>query len=411
MHPWTNYPAATLFLLFLVSLELFACDSERGDQERRVSSALAPESRLESPSPEIVIGAATSAVSTRSERAPKPSLSDPPDTPTEAFELLPPEPPTQWVACDERGFVHLTSEGFRAYRNVDFRLMADVHLPQLSNVVALAGGTYLLLGKRGVYRYYHGQKKPRAFARVPQIGPSQLWPDPQNVNQFWLRYARDDALHLYNLEEEAAIAERLLDEQLDLAPRHIEVNLGQPRPLPGLKGGPFTFLADGDAFYTVPSGLRRVSKTRSRDFALPLPGKIVQLHRDHRSDRYLVANDRGLLVQMEMSRGNPQRASVDLGGLPFGIVGREDVVAAIIVRQGQGRARSWQLKVFRQFKLQASWELRDDPGMQGDWVSRVSADRGICLFPHKPWLLMGGRDGVVVYDYRTSKSRFATLPE
>ncbi len=323
-----------------------------------------------------------------------------PDASTEAFDFLPPDPPDQLLACDDRGFVQLGYDRMRAFRTLDFKILADVAIDEPRAVAALAGNSYLIVARAGVHRYYHGQKRPRGFAKVPLLGPSQLLPHPEDIQRFYLRYARGNALHLFDLSDKDP--EPISDEQLDLVPRPLGLQLGKPIELAGFDQRAFTLLRNGDPLYSAATGLVRLSN-QPQPLAPPkLDGRLTQLAAADRLDRYWAFNERGQGVQMELSRGDPIRQRIDLGGLPYAVEVQGRVTAAVVLTLSGGESshRVWKLKVMEKGKPLAEWSLPDRAGHRGSWVQRVLGNRDLCLFPHKPWVLLGGRDSLTIYDYR-----------
>jgi hypothetical protein len=333
-----------------------------------------------------------------------------PDAGEDKFGLLPAQPDDQLLSCDERGFVRLTHDGMEAYSAHDLRRIANQHIPSSRGVVALGGGTHLILARDRVYRYFHGQTQARSFSKVPVLGPTQVFSDPSDVNRFTLRYLRDDALHLYTLDpatQERRAQAGLDAVQLGLQPIESRLTLGEVSPLESFDGQLLTRLRDGSWLYTSSNGLMRKTQSAAASVAAPkIQSELALLLPDERLDRYWALSQSGEAALMEFSRGAPRVRRIELGGMPYAATQRVETLAAIVVEAGSAGGRNWSLKVYERERLRAVFRLPDAAGALGDRIQRALANRDLCLFPGRPWVLVGGRDGVTLFDFRARRQIF-----
>lgn len=320
--------------------------------------------------------------------APTPAQTTAPSVP-----LLPsysPDIPPQLLFCDHKGFGRLTADAFEYYAVDDLRRLAKIDVPGSHNLIALMGNTSLVVARDHVYRYYHGQTEAVRFARIPILGPLQLWPDEQDIDSFWVRYLRDPDLHHFTLPKQGS-------EGLDSS-----VNFSQPKALPGFDGRRFVLLADGSALYSTADELvyasprqpRRIPLTRFED---PIAAALAS----SRLDRIWVLTQAGTAALIELSRGLPERLRLNLAGTPLGFDARKKALA--VVSAEQGTPTQHRLEVYEGKELRFSRPL---PVLEADAQGRVPREvdnRSVCLFTERPWVLVGGRQVLQLFDYASGE--------
>jgi hypothetical protein len=312
---------------------------------------------------------------------------------------LPPAPPDiepQLLACGKRGFVRLTHDGFEAYATSPPKRVARAPLDQPRNVIQLAGDSSLVIARSGVFRYYHGEKAARRFTRIPILGPLQAWSDPQNIDGFWVRYLRDPALHHFTLEDDAPpTAKGPLVESSERAVMPKAVTIGEVVELAEFDFRLFTVLRDGSPFYSTVSGLLKATIGAPRLSPWPqLTRRLAALWPGSTQDRYWAADESGAAWQFELGRGEPRVMAVQFAGLPIAIAHQGDLVAVASAALTRGE-RTRELEVFRGQKRLA--QLRLPAGLT---ESRPAAgELDLCLLDGKPWVVVGSRTQLLVYDY------------
>lgn len=300
-----------------------------------------------------------------------------------------PDIPPQLLFCDHKGFGRLTEGAFEYYAVDDLRRIAKIDVPGSHNLIALMGNTSLVVARDHVYRYYHGQTSAVRFARIPLLGPLQLWPDEQDIDSFWVRYLRDPDLHHFTLPTQGT-------EGVDSS-----VNFSQPKALPGFDGRRFVLLADGRALYSTADELVYASPRQPRRIPLkrfedPIAGALAS----SRLDRIWVLTQAGTATLIEFSRGLPERLRLNLAGTPLGFDAKK---ALAVVSAERGTPTQHRLEVYEGKELRFSRPL---PVLEADAQGRVPREvdnRSVCLFTERPWVLVGGRQVLQLFDYASGE--------
>lgn len=321
-------------------------------------------------------------------------------TPVESSSALPkielpaftPDPPSQLLVCGKWGFGRLGASNFEYFSNNGYHLVANLPMPNPTAALALAGDGALLFTREHVFRYYRGETRAVSFARIPLLGPAQLWPDPTDIDGFWVRYLRDPDLHHFRL-----------------APDRVSVTISETRALPDQDVERFTLLPNNVPLYvTANEVVYGVAEHQRRMPVARFGEAVVGLLRDRRMDRFwviAVKGERSLAHLVELSAGLPIRTSVELAGTPLGFASGR-VLASVSVSRATPRVH-W-LEVFDGGQRVQRFELPelDTPHVaDGSAPSEVN-NRGVCLIPDRPWVLVGGRDLLQLFDYRKGKVLF-----
>jgi hypothetical protein len=303
-----------------------------------------------------------------------------------------PDLPVQLLVCDRKGFGRLTQNAFEYYSADDLRRIVRLEIPHTYNVVSLMGDTTLIVAREHLHRYYHGQTVAVPFARIPLLGPLQLWPDARDIDSFWVRYLRDPELHHFTLVAKDA-----------------SVTTSETKPLPGFDGRRFVLLDDGAPFYSSGEELVYGAPTRARRVPLSrFSNSVAGLLASSRLDRvWLLSEGDARLV--EFSRGLPEVRRLKLQGTPVGF-SRGKSLAVVSATQGGVEAGHW-LEVFddegRSFVVQLP---KLEPTAAGEVLREVD-NRAVCVFAERPWVLVGGRQLLQLFDYQSGQMLMQRLPQ
>ncbi len=311
----------------------------------------------------------------------------------------PPELRSQLLACGRRSVARLTEQGYEVYAVPQFARVASLPLSEPSNLVAVAEDNVVAFGVNQVQRHYFGYDGVRAFTRIPRLGPYEVWPDPQDVDAFWVRYLRDPDLHYFELRDSVRVADGSGGAPVAVLPVTL---VGESRALPEFDRRHFTLMADGSALYTAGDHLMQLASGRREALQLPAPsGPIVALWPDHEQLRYWVVDQKGLASKIEVSRGRPVVATLELAGVPLQHAASGRAMAVLSAAE-RGQGLELTLEVFERDRLVTRWPLTDVPTFTTDGFA---AQVDLCFVHGRPLVLVGGRQWLMVFDYRSRRGR------
>jgi hypothetical protein len=308
------------------------------------------------------------------------------------FILGAPSPALQEIACDPRGIVRLAATGFVSYRLQPLRPRRHPEPERFLSVTALAGFSALLIGSKSTQRYYNGQETAERFARIPLLGAGYVEGDNDDIDRFWVRFLRDDAFHQFHLDADAFHAESV---------RVVELKGSDQRIAARLRSGAFVFTRAKELVWQFGSEQR----TYPLSDVVPEP---IEFASAERTDQVWAFDAKHGAVLLEMTRGRPLRQQLAFRGQPFSIAVDGGRVAVVSVVQTQA-GHSFVLQVFERGVLVFEHGLPENVGASGSWQQRAMANRDVCLIPGRPWVVVGGRDGVEVFEHRAGTLLFSEL--
>jgi hypothetical protein len=268
-------------------------------------------------------------------------------------------------------------------------------LAEPSNVVAVAEDNFMAFGAKAVIRYYYGYEGARSFARIPRLGPYEVWPDPTHVDAFWIRYLGEPLLHYVELRDVNSRA------QSDRTVPPVTL-LGESRALPDFDRRHFTLLADGSALYTA--GQRLVRASRSGHEVVPLPpslGTMAAIWPDAALGHFWAVDDTGAAKQVSLSKGRPVVRELQLAGLPLHHAQARQYLAALSAND-TATGPELTLEVFSRDGLVARWPIADVPPIVNQGFA---SELDLCFVQRRPVIVVGGPAWLMVFDYRSRVGR------
>lgn len=333
--------------------------------------------------------------------APRPSAA-PPSSAIVAFEkalqakkLRPPPRRTHAprIAFGKGVLGQLTPDSLRVFDELDFRLLSSEPLESPRALLALADGSLLAIGARGMLHWEREKKHAKTFPRPVLLPGAHSYADAQRGDRFWIIDVEGKAgdsrgpglLHSYLLEPSEAPL--LLPEQT--------IELTSPR------GGVFGLTREGTWLYVTagrgerlsPGGLR-LPGLRLGDSELPtwlLPAR--------RLDQSLWLEDSGHVSRVLVSPTYKRLGDAALPGIAVDAdVGDAGQLLAVVAVTGEGPR--FELLVLDQKLAQRGRAVlpSDAPTGNDDWVKVVTENQSVAVAPLQPRIAVGGPLRLTIFD-------------
>jgi hypothetical protein len=155
------------------------------------------------------------------------------------------------------------------------------------------------------------------------------------------------------------------------------------------------------------------SERRVYDVADIAP-QLVGIAAAKRTDRFWAFDlERGASL-VEMARGRPVPQHYALNGklVNFDVEADRVLFLTTSVNKSQvskSSARSFRLELWENGTRRFSEVVDANPSSVGGWFERHVANGDICVFPGRPWIALGGRSAVTVWDYATRRVVFEDM--
>jgi hypothetical protein len=336
--------------------------------------------------------------------APSAGVTPLPSAQPSSTSKLPPAPvtpsvPLELVACAARDVYRITWDSLQV-----FELAAEPPPPQIRgsrvarqtnqvsvakplNLILAPRKSVLVVAKEGLFRYEAGQKTLRRYAPIPASAPLVAWPDPRHADSLLVRTAGDEKLREYSLAGLASVAPDAAPVAAQSARRVLE--------LAGFDARLFTLLSDGTPFYSTAKGLVRLGR-ESQPVPFPEPAAPPALiFADSSPDRYWAADALGRLVLRDQKQG---MAPVFTGSVPGVVIdaAQEGEWVAVLSVELQHRSYVPTVTIFSNGKELARVNL-------GPSLTRQPPELDLCLIPGRPWVLVGGRRWLQLFDWESRR--------
>jgi hypothetical protein len=287
----------------------------------------------------------------------------------------------------------LTPDALRVFDEVDFRLLATEPLESPRALLALADGSLLAIGARGMLHWEREKKHAKSFPRPVLLPGVHVYADAQRGDRFWVVDVAGKAgdsrgpglLHGYSLEPNDAPL--LLPEQT--------IELTSPR------GGGFGVTREGTWLYATaghgerfsPGGLR-LSGLSLGDSALPtwlLPAR--------RLDQSLWLQEGGEVSRVLVSPSYKRLAGTQLPGrVGDADTGDDGRLLAVVVVTGEGPRFELLLLNDQLGQLARLVLPSDEPTGDDDWARVVTENQSVAVAPHERRVAVGGPARVTIFD-------------
>jgi hypothetical protein len=287
----------------------------------------------------------------------------------------------------------LTPDALRVFDAVDFRLLATEPLESPRALLAMADGSLLAIGARGMLHWQQERKHAKSFPRPVLLPGVHLYADAQRGDHFWVVDVAGKAgdsrgpglLHGYSLEPTEAPL--LLPEQ--------SIELTSPR------GGVFGLTREGTWLYATaghgerfsPGGLRLPGLSLG-DSALP-----TWLLPTRRLDQSLWLQETGEVSRALVSPTYKRLAGTQLQGRVVDAdTGDDGQLLAVVVVTGDGPRFELFLLNHQLAQLARLTLPSDEPTGDDDWVRVVTENQNVAVAAHERRVAVGGPSRVAIFD-------------
>lgn len=288
--------------------------------------------------------------------------------PVSRLPAVAPSPEPRLLACGAGWILQLTDTGYTVHQVPSLAAARYVAKEPLLGVQATMGDSAVLLGRHRLYRVYKGEAMPSVFDGYSLLGPTRLWPDAETLEAVFLQDAREPVLRRFSL---------------------VGTGTGynwdsDARALGGFDLGAIEQLADGSWLYTTSAGLARIYGASRWDYVVPAPSSISHLVAVPGRGAFWLARSEG---RVERFRLEPwaRAFSAALDGVPLALVSDAARLAVVTARDA---ASQRSLTVFLGEEAGEPWTL-----------PLLSDAPSLCLVPERPWVALGGRQELILYDY------------
>jgi hypothetical protein len=270
-------------------------------------------------------------------------------------------------------FVRLREDAAEVYAVPQLKLLYEQKLSGPRGVVALAGGSVLVVGEAAAYRVDPGARRALELAPVPWVPGTVLLPERRDPGIVW-GVQRGGRLF---------VEQKLLKKG--------ELQASEPLSLDGYEGGAITSLRDAAFLFRSTAGVSR-SMPRGRPRAYPTPFEAWRLLPAPRIDQaWLVAAD-GAVERVQLTDRVTVVQKLSFGAAPIDVTANRDYLAAVVVDEPKGSERRFRLVVFANDGTRVlERPLPPGPPATGEnWSEAAIRDRNVALSESEPLVAVGG---------------------
>jgi hypothetical protein len=287
----------------------------------------------------------------------------------------------------------LTADSLRVFDEVDFRLLATEPLESPRALLALADGSLLAFGARGMLHWEREKKHGKMLPRPVLLPSAHLYADAQRGDRFWVVDVEGKAgdslgpglLHGYRLDPSGAPL--LVPEQ--------SIELTSPR------GGVFGPTREGTWLYVTAGRGERLSPGGLRLSGLSLGDRAppTWLLPARRLDQSLWVDDSGQVSRVLVSPTYKRLGDAQLPGRVVDAdVGDDGQLLAVVVVTGEGPR--FELLLLDQ-KLAPRGRVvlpSDEPTGNDDWVKVVTENQSVAVARLGARIAVGGPARLSIWD-------------
>ncbi|HET7543476.1 MAG TPA: hypothetical protein VFK05_26565 [Polyangiaceae bacterium] len=253
------------------------------------------------------------------------------------------------------------------------------------------GSLFAIGGARGALL------EPRAkalkyFPHVAFLPDSELLPDLEGPNHFYVYYPVDAELCFYPFKSESSIMP--IDARF-----HLD---GCSEPIVQLRDGAIVCRTANGFLRQAPRGSRA-------EFAYSLAEEPVRLLPGMRLDEFFAVTRAGEVLHLRLAERLQLVARFSLPMAVYAAAANTEALAFILVSDPQaGKSRHWSLWVTDlegQTRFQS--ELPESPASaEDDWAANVVEDKNLAISGFEPLVAVGGEKVVSVWDYGERRALF-----
>ena len=274
-------------------------------------------------------------------------------------------------------------------------VIAQAPLDAVSALGQGSDGSLFALARSGGVRFLPRQNAGKAFAHVTFFPGSELFPDLEDPDYFFVHLPNDAQLYQYSFEAEGG-AVLPIEAQFEIPGCQSDLSL--------MRDGAFVCSTGSSIVRKAPRG----AKT---EFKLPPGvGDPLRLLPAKRLDELYAVGHAGEVLHLRLAAGTPIVGRFQLPAPPFAALGSGEALAFVLVSLPEpARPRHWTLLVTDldgQPRFQT--ELPEQSAPAGDdWLETVVADKNLAISWTEPLVAVGGADRVRVWDYAQGREMFA----
>jgi hypothetical protein len=279
----------------------------------------------------------------------------------------------QPLAFGQGLLVRLRGDGAEVYSVPQLKLLYEQKLSGPRGVVALAGGSVLVVGEGAAYRVDPGARRALEIAPVPWVPGTVLLPERREPGIVW---GVQRGGRLFVEQKLMKKGEFLASELLSLE---------------GYEGGPVTSLRDAAFLFRSNAGVSR-SMPRGRPRTYPTPFEAWRILPAPRVDQaWLVAAD-GAVERVQLADRLAVVQKLSLGAAPIDVAANGDYLAAVVVDEPKGSERRFRLVVLTNDGAPVlNRPLPPGPPATGEnWSEAAVRDRNVALSEFEPLVAVGG---------------------
>jgi hypothetical protein len=313
----------------------------------------------------------------------------------QATKLSPPPRRTHapQIAFGRGALGQLTPDSLRVFDESDFRLLATEPLESPRALLALADGSLLAIGARGMLHWERDKKRAKTLPRPVLLPGAHLYADAQRGDRFWVVDVQGESgdsrgpgvLHGYSLQPSALPV--LLPEQ--------SIELTSPR------GGVFGQTREGTWLYATAGRGERFSPGGLRLSGLNLGASALPtwLLPARRLDQSVWLQDSGQVSRVLVSPTYKLLGAEQLPGRAVDAdVGDDGQLVAVVVATGEGPR--FELLVLDQKLAQLGRRVlpSDEPTGKDDWGKVVTENQSVVVSRLEPRIAVGGPSRLTIFD-------------
>jgi hypothetical protein len=246
-------------------------------------------------------------------------------------------------------------------------------------VLAIAGGSLVVVGASEALRIDPGAKAPVRLPPVPWLPGTLLLPERRDSSMLW---------------SVQTVGRVLVRQRLELDPTR---SFDKDITLEGYVGGPVTVLRDGRLLYAAQDGVRlALAESRPKHYGAVLrPWRLLPGRRVDQA--WAVAAD-GSVELWQFGDRIAVQARFATGMPPFAAAASPEYLALVVIDEQKGAPRRFRLLVYGNDGMRVLEHALPpgEPDVGEHWAELAVRDRLVALAESEPFVAVGGPGGFEV---------------